>query len=420
MNLLRLSIAYLRAGTLVNMLQVLLLAIGVAAIVLVLHLQHQLRQQMQRDGRGIDLVVSAKGSPLQSILSSIYHVDIPTGNIPLSEAQKLRNNPKVRQSIPLALGDSFHGFRVVGTEPAYIEHYQGTLSLGQMFSSPMQAVIGSTVAQQTGLTVGRSFAASHGLVKAGDVHTATPYTVTGVMAPTGSVLDRLILTPVQSVWQMHQHHHHQNHDKQDERNSAHEHGSREETDTDEINNNEAAKEITALLIKFKSPASAISLPREINRSTVMQAASPALEIARLFSLLGLGFDLISLFGWLVLGCAILILIVSVLRASSERMEDYALLRALGASKSLIVRQNLLENTLLLAAGAALGILFGHTLLYALPLLHASTAGLAIQPLLVLPEELAICATLVASGIVACCIPPLMSYRNNISQILARS
>ncbi len=103
----------------------LLLGLGVATIVVLLLFTHQFEQRLERDSQGIDLVVGAKGSPLQLILSSVYHVDIPTGNIPLQDAEKLKTNPLIKATVPLALGDSYEGFRIVGTNHDYVSLYDG-------------------------------------------------------------------------------------------------------------------------------------------------------------------------------------------------------------------------------------------------------------------------------------------------------
>ena len=253
MNLFTLSIAYIRSRLVARLLLVLLLAAGVALVLLLMLADENLNQRLHKDAQGIDLVVGAKGSPLQLILSSIYQMDIPNGNIALSDAQQLMKNPKVKLAIPLALGDSYHSFRIVGTTPDYITHYGAHFVTGGVYNAPLEAVAGAA----TKLALGNVFAGSHGLVAGGEVHAQFPYKVVGVLAPTGTVIDRLILTPVETVWKIHVEHH------------------------DEDDTEYAQKEVTALLIQYRSPNAAMSLPREINRSTAMQAASPAFEIARL-------------------------------------------------------------------------------------------------------------------------------------------
>jgi putative ABC transport system permease protein len=116
--------------------------------------QHQLDQAFERDLAGIDVVVGAKGSPLQLILAGVFHIDVPPGNIPLAGVRELEQHPQVAQVIPLSLGDSLRGFRIVGTTPAYLAHYGARLAQG-VWSAPMQAVLGRRPRHRTGLKVGR-------------------------------------------------------------------------------------------------------------------------------------------------------------------------------------------------------------------------------------------------------------------------
>ncbi len=429
MNLFSLSLSYIRARRLTSTLLVVLLALGVATISLLLHFNHQAEERLSRDARGFDLVVGAKGSPLQLILSSIYHMDIPTGNIPVTEAENLRKHKQIKQAIPLALGDSYRGFRIVGTEASYITHYQAELAEGEVFTKPMQAVVGAHVAAEAGLKMNASFAGSHGLTESDDVHEGSPYNVVGVLKPTGTVLDRLILTPVESVWKVHgsEAHHHDEHKEE-----AHEeHGHEKHTDHDEDeheaherhekhgNEIEASDEITALLITFNSKIAAMSLPREINRGTSMQAASPAYETARLLSLLGMGLDTLKFFGGLLMASAVIGMLVAIYQSMQERKYDAALMRVMGASKATLVKQILIEAGLLLAAGIAGGLLISHLTLAALPMLAHSLQDIGFAPLHFLAAEIFVAVGLFISGLVVALLPALAAYRVDVSRTLAR-
>jgi len=194
MNAILLAIAQLRHQKLQTALQILLLALGTAAMALMILLGRGLERSIERDLAGIDLVVGAKGSPLQLILSAVYQIDVPTGNISREEASSLAADPRIALAVPLALGDSCRVARIVGTTPDYVALYGGTLSEGTMFQAPLEAVIGSEVARATGLRPGGTFTGAHGLTEGGGAHEDHPYMVTGVLAPTGTVLDRLVLT----------------------------------------------------------------------------------------------------------------------------------------------------------------------------------------------------------------------------------
>ena len=204
MTLVGLSFAYLRDRALNTALNVLLLALAVATMVILILFSAQLGERFERDARGIDLVIGAKGSPLQLILSSIYQVDVPTGNIPMETLDTLRRDFTVAKVIPLAQGDSFRGFRIIGTEPTYPEHYGAELAEGDYWSAPLETVIGAEVARETGAGIGQKFEGSHGLAAGdGQKHDQAPFVVKGILKPTGTVIDRLILTSVESVWDVH-------------------------------------------------------------------------------------------------------------------------------------------------------------------------------------------------------------------------
>ncbi|HSK13182.1 MAG TPA: ABC transporter permease, partial [Phnomibacter sp.] len=254
------------------LLSLVLLMLSVAIISLLLVAGKQVSQKLDNDLRDIDMVVGAKGSPLQLVLSAIYHVDAPTGNIPKREADKLAANPMVESAIPLAYGDSYKGYRLLGTTPAFIQLYEAELATGAMFEKSMEVVAGAGVAKRTGLKVGDTFHGTHGEDVRGQVHEEVEYKVTGILAPTGTVIDQLLLTNVESVWHIHDEAH-------GEAEQPHQHMEGEEHHDDED------RQITAMLVKFRSPMAIMMLPRTINEQTSMQAAVPTLEINRLLNLM---------------------------------------------------------------------------------------------------------------------------------------
>lgn len=341
MKIIAISWRYLWSRPLAAALNLLLLSLGLASITLVLLVSHQINQAFERDLAGIDVVVGAKGSPMQLILSGVFHLDVPTGNVPLAAIKALESHPQVAKIIPISLGDSFRGFRIVGTTAEYIRHYDAKLAQGGLWAQPMQAVIGARVAAQTGLKVGDSFAGTHGLGGGGDVHAQTPYTVVGVLAASGSVLDRLVLTATESVWKVH------------------------ETDTalDEEDQAilEQEREITLALIQYKTPLAAVTFPRFINTTTEMQAAAPALEITRLLSMVGVGTDVLRALAGVLLLTAGLSVFIALWGAVRERRADLALLRMLGAPPRKVAGLLLCEALWLALLATVLGVLAGQGL-----------------------------------------------------------
>ncbi len=391
MNLPSLSASYLRARPLQTALAVGLLALGVAMIVAALLAAGQLEARMGRDARGIDLVVGAKGSPMQLILSGIYQLDAPTGNIPLSAVQALNQNRFIKKAIPLALGDSWKGYRIVGAGAEYLEHYGARFASGKMFEKSMEAVLGSEVAERTRTGVGARFAGAHGLGGEGEAH-ETAYRVVGTLAPTGSVLDRLVLTPVESVW------------------DVHEHGSKEK---------DAGREVTVILVQYATPLAAAALPRLINSRSELQAASPAFETARLFRIVGAGMEALRAFASLLVIAAGLSVFIALYTALEERRYDLAVMRTLGASPGRLFGLLLFEGVLLAAAGALLGVLLGHLFAAGLGLWLEAAQQPAVSGLVFRPEELWIAAAALAVGGLAALLPAWRAYRTDVGRTLAQ-
>jgi putative ABC transport system permease protein len=378
------------------------MSLKIALMILLLLAGERVEQRLTRDAAGIDLVIGAKGSPLQLILSSLYHVDIPTGNIPYEMIERWRGHDLVEAVIPIALGDSAAGFRLVGTEPAFPEHYGASLADGRYWQAPFEATLGRAVAERTGLGIGDQFAGSHGLAPGGPAHADHPYTVVGIFEPTGSIVDRLILTGIESVWQTH------GLLPDDE----------DRTDIEKTAGLEAPKPaITALLLRYKSAIAAVRLPPLVNAETGLQAASPAWEIARLLSLIGVGMDTLRGVGLLLMGISALTLFIALVTSLQARQHDLAVMRTLGASPGTLLRQLLLEGLLLAAIGAVLGLLLGHGAASALAWFAPETEALGMSGLTFLSSELYVIALALIVGIAAALIPAIQAYRSDIAGLL---
>ena len=405
MNILTLSLANLKFRALNSLFHIIVLALGIAAIITLLHISQQLEQRFTRDLKGIDLVLGAKGSPLQLILSSVFHIDIPTGNIPLSEAQKIAKNPMVRASMPIALGDNVQGFRIVGTSQEYPKHYGAELAEGVYWDAEMQAVLGSDVARRTGLRVGDTFSGSHGLTQGGEAHSEFPYVVKGILKPTGTVIDRVVLTDVESVWHIHEHHQHHEHKEGEE------HHHHEEQNTN--------REITALLIAYKSPAAAVTLPRLINQNSSLQAASPAFETARLIKIMGVGSEAITLFAGILIAIATVGFFVTLCTAVNERRYDIALMRSLGATRKKILGFVLAEGLTLGMLGVLVGFVLGHILASVAASWIEQSHHLLLNAVGFHPHEAYLLLLAIGISIVASILPAITAYRTNIATILSK-
>ena len=354
-----------------TILAILLTTFGISISIILVQFENHIKNRLNNDGKKIDIVVGAKGSPLQIVLSSIYHIDLPTGNIPFSSLKTISQDPLVEKVIPLALGDNWKNNRIVGTTHEYIEHYGAKLDKGRNWQKVFEVVAGSSVK----INLNQKFSGSHGLVDSNDVHDHGEYKVVGILKPTGTVLDRLLLTSVKSVLQIHgqdikdneQHNHEHEHDKHEHEKHEHQldenkhktdnHDHHSEYMDDYVNNNQGfiEPEITSLLITTKSPIANINLPRSINKESQLQAANPAFEITRLSTMLGLGSKSFKLLSIIIMLIAVLSIFTGLASNFENRLRDLAILRAIGYSKARVFKIISLEGVIIVIFGIIIGL-----------------------------------------------------------------
>ena len=411
MNAFLLALRTIRRRPLPAVLTVLLLALGIATVIVVLLFQRELEDRIGRDARGVDLVVGVKGSGLQLVLSAVFHIDIPTGNVRLSDLHAIAIHPMVAGVIPLSLGDAYRGFRIAGTTHDYVSHYAGRLAAGRLWERSMEAVAGARAAREAGLRPGESFVGSHGLEgDSGLHHGEHPYRVVGVLQETGTVLDRLILVDTASVWEVHA-----------------VHGASGETPAESLAQADAGAqsglpagdgEITALLVKYRTPLAAITLPRAINTGTALQAASPAQETARLFLLMGTGLDVFRAFAGVLIAASALSLFIALWHAMHEQRYELAVMRTLGASRGRILRLILGQGAVLGIAGAGLGVALGHGVGWVVAEWLERARSLSLGPLGWAPEEGVVVAGAVLIALAAATVPAVRAYRLDVVAVLA--
>lgn len=413
MNIFKLSWKYLTFKPLSTGLNVMLLALGLAIITVLLLIQDQFEKKMNQDAEGIDLVVGAKGSPLQLILSSVYHIDFPTGNIPMEEAIRVSRSRLIKNVIPLALGDNYQGYRIVGTNPDYLGLYGVGFAQGEAWKEPFDVVLGAEVAKRTGLKTGDSFEGSHGISEGSHDHDEHGFKVKGVLEPKGNVVDRLVLTSIESVWYTH-----------DEVDSiafemAHDllHQPVSQTGFPQT---DQEREVTSLLVQYRNPMAAIQLPRMINSGTSMQAASPSFEMSRLFELLGVGVSLLQGLAFVLIGISGLGIFIALYSSLKERKYDLAILRAIGASRIQLVFLIFLEGLMLTFLGALVGILLGHTFLSVIVSQNEQGVVGTLNPWVFLKAELWIVIYALVVGIIASLIPAWSAYQTSIAKQLTKA
>jgi len=386
-------------------LSLMLLMLSVSLVTFVVQLSQQLGGQLTKNIAPYDMVVGAKGSPLQLVLSAVLHIDAPTGNIKLKDIGMLQKHPFIQATIPVSYGDNYKGYRILGTESGYLDRYNAELAEGSLYQKSFEVVAGSHVAQRLGLKIGDSFVSSHGLAAASnDTHDDHPFQIKGILAPTGTVVDQLLITNLESIWEVHDHGGAEDQHEEEEHNHDEEDHDHEEENATTAEADED-KEITALLVKFKNPMGMVQLPRFINENTSMQAALPGFEVQRLIKLFGSGVQTINGIALAILLVSGLSIFISLLKTIRERRQELALLRTYGLGTRQLLGLALWEGIFLAIIGFVLGWLLGRLGLWGVSQYMQKLYGYSLGIpgpqkteliLLVFTLGLAILATLMAS------------------------
>lgn len=388
------------------LLNIIIFATGIGIITMLSLVQRQFEDKFEKNIEGIDMVMGASGSPMQLILSAIYHIDAPTGNIPLAEAEKWMRHPYIASAVPLAYGDSYMSFPMVGSDSSYVKHFNGILSEGKLNESNYEVIVGSDVANKLKLKLADKFHSTHGLQEGGEGHDNIEWVVTGILKPTGKAIDRIIVSNIESVWDIH-----------GENGCTHDHEDGEEC---HHHDHEENKEITAVLLKYRNPMAAMQLPRLIKeQSDNLQLAQPAIEINRLFSLLGIGMDAIRYLAYFIMGLSAVSIFISIYNTLKERMFELAMMRTLGASKFKVLSLILSEGLIYSLFGYFVGLLLGIMGYKMVAMLAENEYQMSFGQLpLDINQQILLLAVSLFIGFLAAIFPAIKSYFIQISTTLA--
>lgn len=397
-------------------LNLILFALGVGLSLYLILINDQVKQSFEKNMAGIDMVIGAKGSDLQMIFCSMYHIDNPTGNISIEEAKPFLKieHPLIAQSVPLALGDNYKGYRIVGTDYRMLDLYGVSLSQGDLWTHSGDVTVGYSVARLLEMEVGDHFLSSHGLDDGVDMEHEHKMTVVGILEPSGTVLDNLILTSPYSVWDNHSDHSDHDHEDHDH------HHHIDMNDRDHLLTH-TDQELTNILITFKNNKNfqALSLPRNIKKHTNMQAASPPMILNQFYDRMGIGFKILSWLAILISVVSSISIFISLYNALRKRKYQLAILRVEGASRSFLFLLIIIEGLLI----ALLGYLVGLVLAYVGYLVTAVQVRDNFQYIWeAFPWHdgvvwFAIVAVLI--GIIASVIPAIGAYKLDIHKTLAQ-
>jgi len=449
MNLIKISWANIKFKPLNTALSIILLAFGVGIISLLLLLEKQVTEKFDRNIKDIDFVLGAKGSPMQLILANVYHVDAPTGNINMEDAKKIVKNPMVKEAIPLAYGDNYEKWRIVGPTFKYPEHYEAQLQEGRIFSAAFEVTLGSKVAKETGLKVGDKFTSVHGFDQAAEAgedlhHHDNPFTVVGILKSNSSALDNLILTPIESVWMVHEGHDHENEEMGPSTGS----GTLENGEIDEhsaeanpksgIRNPESVtgaelmriqageslepkdtREVTAYLIKKRNPMAAMMLANAV-KNTNMQLADPAIEMNRLTQGFGIGISAMKAIAIVIMVLSFISVFISLYNSLKERKYELALLRTMGGSKATLFRLILQEGLILVIIGYIIGAILSRLWLVILSNSLEDNFHYELNEMGITSGEIVLLGVTLLVGMVASLLPALRALKMDISKTLSNA
>ena len=403
MSFLAMAWRYLRFRWLVSLLTVAGISLGVALVCAVLSLRHESERALSREAGLYDLVAGGKGSPLQLVLASVYHLDSPTGNVPYADYERLRRDSRVLWAAPVGLGDNYSGYRIVGTEAQFFDLPERNgnpffrFREGKVFEDRFEVVLGSQVASSSGLGIGDSFFGTHGLVEVpgAEVHRDFPYRVSGILAPTGTAQDRAIFGTLESVWEIHE--------TEDRLHSA--------IQGTALLEGRKEREATAILVRLKTPGLRLWMADEIRKETDGIAAIPINEILRFQrGIVGPVQRALLAVAAAVVAVSCLTVLVTLHQAAERRRRDIAILRSIGAVRAEVAALVFTEGLLLTGGGILLGLLLGHGGLALSVGPFRDATGLVLNPWQIPASELLALGIMGFCGAVASLFPSVSCYR----------
>jgi len=427
---------YLWNRKLTTILTIASVALGVGLITAVLLLRDETERRFVEEGQAFDIAIGAEGSTQQLVLSTVYFIGQPAGNIKYSEYETIKADPEVVAAFPIALGDSYAGFRLVGTTVDLFLHDwtnvvtgepRNTYKLeegGRYFEKSLEAVIGSEVAKTKQLQIGDQIVSTHGLsdMLGVESHEAMPYTVVGIMQPSGTPNDRVVFCPLESIWEIHEHEYGtasltggvsiselaREPDSSEERDAAEEEHSEHEE-----------KEVTSVLVILESPGLRGSFVQAISEALPnIVAAIPVVEIQTLYNqFLGPVRQVLLAIGYLVVVISSISILIGLYLSIIQRKRDLAIMRALGAAAGEIMGAVLIEAFWVTLLGIASGWVVGTGLTYVLSGYLTERFGFAISVFRPSPDMVSAYSAVLLMGMFAGIVPAIQAYRTDVARDL---
>ena len=403
------------------------LALATALLWTLERLRHDIRHSFSQSVSGVDLIVGARSSPVQLMLFSVFHIGSVPQSMSMDSVQQLSQHRSVSWVVPLSLGDSHRGFPVLGTTPAYFQHFAYgdkqplVLQQGAVFAGNLdglyEAVIGAEVAHKMGYGLGQRITLGHGMhdhdhdheVEEADEHADKPFKVVGILAPTGTPVDRTVHVSLQALQALHL----------DWVAGTPMPGGQIPADQARKFNLEP-EEVTAALVGLKSRAAVFNVQRFVNQyeAEALMGVMPGVALGELWSVLGVGENALLAVSALVALVSVVSLMAVVLAGLNERRRELAVLRAVGAGPRHVLGLLTLEGVWVTCAGVVLGVLLAQAgMALATPWLQQSL-GIRLQMAVPLPTQLALAGAVFLAGSLASLGPAWRAYRLSLADGLS--
>lgn len=412
--------AWNRRSTLVWV--VISLALATALLWTLERLRHDVRVSFAQSVSGVDLIVGARSSPVQLMLFSVFHIGSAPQVLSMDSVRAVAQHRSVSWVVPLSLGDSHRGYPVLGTTPAYFQHFAYgdkqplVVQSGAVFSGTLdglyEAVIGAEVAHQLGYGLGQQITLGHGLHEHDhdhEDHADKPFQVVGILAPTGTPVDRTVHVSLQALEALHL----------DWAGGAPMPGGHIPADQARKFDLEPV-EVTAALVGLKTRAAVFNVQRFVNQyeDEALMGVMPGVALGELWGVLGLGENALLAVSALVALVSLFSLMAVVLAGLNERRRELAVLRAVGAGPRHVLGLLALEGTWVICTGVLLGVLLAQVgMALGAPWLQNSL-GIRLQIAAPLPTQWALAVTIVLAGMLASLGPAWRAYRMSLADGLS--
>ncbi len=397
--LLRVAAKNLLYRRLTTALMVVAIAAGVSLLFAIERVRSGARESFASTVAGIDLIVGARGSPINLLLYSVFHLGDAVNHISAATWQELRQHSAVKAAIPLAMGDSWRGHRVIGTTADYFTHYrygdqrQLVFSAGRAFTGLFDVVVGHAVAQRLSQGLGERLVLAHGVseVSFNVSHDDMPFTVVGILARTHTPTDRSLFVSLPAITALHR-------------------------DADARTAPLELPTLTAVLLKLQEKFTVLALQREINthRPEALTAIMPSVSLRQLWQTLGVAERVFLLLSFLVFGISLLGMTVALLIGLDARRQEMAVLRAIGASPRFIFAVLIVEALLISLAGIVAGVALSYMGLYAFEPLLATKLGLTTGMFTPAATDVWFLLAIIGCALLAGCVPAWLAYRGSLA------